>query len=226
MFSCLYVSMTPEIIPSILVLTKEEFLKQTRAVSGVVSMVQLDIADGQFVETTTWADPEVVEKELEVDCELHLMVSDPLTEARKWEHVPQVKRVLVHYESDPEHVGDIIGQLRSYGWEVGVVINIETPIEAVDKLMNEIDSIQFMSVHPGKQKQPFLPEVLDRIRMFHEKYPGTPIAADGGVNAETIPPLLKAGATRFGPGSAVFGHGDPAENVKKLQQLLQTLTKT
>ena len=213
-----------QIIPSILVQNKEEFLQQTRAVTAVVSMVQIDIADGTFVETTTWADPLVVAAKLEIDCELHLMVADPLTEARKWEQVPQVKRVLVHYESDPAQIMNIIGQLRSYGWEVSVALNIETPIAVIDPLVAEIDCVQCMSVHPGKQHQPFLPAVIERIKNLRAKYPTLPIAADGGVNAETIPPLLKAGATRFGPGSAVFGHGDPAENVRKLQKLIHRLT--
>lgn len=210
-----------EIIPSILVSTKEAFLTQIRAVSGAVAMVQIDIADGQFVPNLTWADPAVIEKELEIDCELHLMVANPFAEARKWEHVPQVKRVLVHYESDPKQIREIISQLHSYGWEVGLALNIETPVEVIDELVEELDCVQFMSVHPGKQNQPFLPAVLDKIRAARAKYPTLPIAADGGVNERTIPDLLQAGATRFGPGSAVFDNErTPADNIERMKKLI------
>lgn len=216
----------PEIIPSILVKTKEEFKKQADAIKESVSMVQLDIADGIFVDNTTWAEPEDVGELLEVDCELHLMVQNPLEEARTWEQVQQIKRVLVHYESDPDHIAEILAQIHSYAWEVGIVLNIETPIDVINEIVEEIDAVQFMSVHPGKQHQEFLPEVLDKIKEFHGQFPNIPISVDGHVNAETLPELIKAGATRFGPGSAVFGNDKtPKENVEELNTLIHTLTQ-
>lgn len=208
-----------EIIPSVLIQSEQEFLNQTRSVLGAVNMIQLDIADGQFVPNTTWADPEVVEEKLEIDCELHLMVQDPLEEVRKWEYVPQIKRVLVHYESDPENTADILAQIHSYGWEVGVVLNPDTPIDVVENFVEEIDAIMFMGVKPGFQAQSFIPETLERIREFKSKHPNIFVEVDGGVNKETIANIAKAGADASCPGSAVFGSGNAAKNVQKLKEL-------
>lgn len=215
-----------EIIPAILVQSQEAFDMQTREISDVVSMIQLDIADGVFVDGTSWSDPDVVLEKLEIDCELHLMVSNPVEIAREWEQVPQVKRILVHYESVPEDIENIISQLQSYDWEVGVVLNLETPIDVVEPFVEELDAVQFMSIVPGKQGQPFHDEVLDKIRSFREKYPHMPISVDGHVDEDTLPKLLEAGANRFGIGSAIF-HGEDvaANNVEKFKQLINKLTK-
>ncbi len=216
-----------QIIPALLVHDKKTFITQTRAVETLVSLVQIDIADGIFVPNTTWADPKDVKESLQIDCELHLMVQDPLTEIRKWadEDVPQVKRVLIHYESDPEHIGDILAQAHSYGWEVGIVLNPPTPISAIENLIEEIDTVMFMGVTPGKQGQPFVPEVLEKIHALHQIHPSLPIAIDGHVDEETLPNLITAGATRLGIGSAIFNEkNSPAENIRRLKQIIDRLT--
>jgi len=97
-----------QIIPSILVPDEATFIAWSQSVEQILPMIQLDIADGKFVPNDTWADPDVVSERLHIDCELHLMVEDPLEEIRIWEEVPQVKRVLVHYESDPDNIADIL----------------------------------------------------------------------------------------------------------------------
>lgn len=215
-----------EIIPAILVHSEEEFKAQANAVSGVVSFVQIDIGDGLFVPNTTWAEPERVAEILDIDCELHLMVQDPLTEARKWEHVPQVKRVLIHYESQRDQTADIVTHIQSYNWEVGVVLNIETPITVLNDLMEELDVVQFMGITPGFTGQPFQPEVLQKITQFHAAYPHMPIAIDGHANETTIPDLLRAGVSRFGMGSAIFGNSrSPAENVEQVREIIKRLTE-
>ena len=218
-----------EIIPALLVHDKKTFIAQTRAVEMLVSLVQIDIADGIFVPNTTWAEPKDVKESLQIDCELHLMVQDPLTEIRKWadEDVPQVKRVLIHYESDPEHISDILAQAHSYGWEVGLVINPPTPVSAIENLIEEVDTVMCMGVTPGKQGQPFVPEVLEKIRQLHEQHPSLPIAVDGHVDQETIPKLIQAGATRLGIGSAIYNESaTPGENINHLKKIIEKLTET
>jgi len=209
-----------QIIPSILVQTEKEFITKTSALTNILSMIQLDIADGEFVPNTTWADPRVVADNLEIDCELHLMVSNPVEEARKWEYVDQVKRVLVHYES-VENVAEALGAINSYGWEVGIVLTSETPIEVVDKFIEEIDSVMFMSVKPGFQGQPFIPETLYRIKALRTKYPDLFIEIDGAVNENTIEDIVKSGVSAVCPGSAIVGNErEPRENVQRMRKLI------
>jgi len=219
-----------QIIPSILLPDKQTFLEQTKTIEEVVSMVQIDIADGQFVESTTWSyeeeAPETIQEHLQIDCELHLMVQDPIEVARDWEQVPQVKRILVHYESNPEEIGDILAQIQSYGWEVGLVLNPDTSIDVVDDVVEEIDSVMFMGVVPGRQGNKFVPEVLDNIKAFKEKFPHMRTEIDGSVNMDTLPDIVTAGVDIVCPGSAIFGnHKDPAQNVVEMRELINTLTR-
>ena len=214
-----------DIIPSILVPNEQTFLLSAKSVEDVLPMIQLDIADGQFVPNETWADPDVVSEQLEIDCELHLMVRDPLEEARLWEGVQQVKRVLVHYESQPEDIANILNQIRSYGWDVGLVLNPDTPIDVVDDVVEEIDSLMFMGVVPGKQGQPFIPETLERIKAARERWPELYIELDGAVNEDTLPDIATTGVNAICPGSAIFGNDrKPAENVGRMREQISTLT--
>ncbi|MEK7084486.1 MAG: ribulose-phosphate 3-epimerase [Patescibacteria group bacterium] len=214
------------IIPSILVQTEKEFLEQSRAVSDVLSMIQLDIADGKFVPNTTWAEPDVVSEKLEIDCELHLMVQNPLAEARKWAEVPQVKRVLFHYEAAPDTAGDVAAQIRSYGWEVSVVLNPDTPLSVLDPLLEEIDGVMFMGVNPGFQGQKLIPEVLENIQKFKAKKTSHFVEIDGGVNEDALMDIIASGVDAICPGSAIFVNDrTPRENVKRMKKIIEMRKK-
>jgi len=210
------------IIPSILVTSEDEFKQQIQSIQPHVPMIQLDIADGKFVDNTTWAEPDVIKKIVTCDIELHLMVSDPLSELKRWQSTEQVKRILVHYESTD--LADIMPTLHAYGFEIGIVLNPDTSTTVLTPFISEIKCVQFMTVVPGKQGQPFESNVLRKIKAFHKKCPDMPISADGGVNAETLPKLIAAGVTRCGPGSAIFGNEkSPKENLENLQQIIHSL---
>ena len=213
-----------EIIPSLLDFSAQQFLTHIRGLKNSVSMIQIDIADGVFVPNTTWADPKVIQKELRIDCELHLMVANPLKELARWQKVERVKRILVHIEA-MKNPADVLPTLHAYGWEIGFVLNPQTPLAAVVPYLSEIKEVMFMGVVPGKQGQPFVPDTYERIRTF--KAMGTPhlVAVDGAVNSQTLPGLIAAGADIVCPGSAIFGNErTPAENVQRLRELIQRLT--
>lgn len=213
-----------KIIPSILVKTEQEFLDQIRAIATTVESIQLDIADGVFVPNTTWADPLVVQKELQIPCELHLMVADPLRELVRWTDVPQVKKILVHYES-VQNFTDIVSALKKYGCEIWIVLNPTTEPHVLAPFSENIDGIMLMGVIPGKQGQTFIPETLNRIRACKSLYPNLPVQIDGGVNEDTLHGLIAAGADIVSPGSAIFGNGRaPTENVQRLKNMIQQLS--
>jgi len=215
-----------EIIPSILVKTEEEFLEQSRAVADVLNMIQLDIADGVFVPNTTWADPDVVAEHLTLDCELHLMVQDPVEEVRKWADVVQVKRVFVHYESRTDDIADVLAQIHSYGWDVGVVLNPGTPIDVLDSFLEEVDAVMFMGVNPGFQGQTLIPEVLENMKAFCAAHPHLFVSIDGSVNEETLPDILATGVCAVCPGSAIFGNDEPPKkNIERMKALIHRLTE-
>lgn len=213
-----------QIIPSILVQTEQEFAKQIQALEGVLEIVQLDIADGKFVPNTTWADPEIVKEVSKIDIELHLMVVDPLAELKKWSSVEQIKKVLIHYEA-VDNLADIMPTLHAYGWEIGIVLNPDTPIEVLDPYLPEIQTVMFMGVVPGFQGQSLIPEVLKKIKKFTALHPDIFTELDGAVNETTLPDITKSGVKAVCPGSAIFGNErTPKENVQRMRKVINKLT--
>lgn len=214
-----------QIIPSILVQTQQEFETQLNAVQGILSIVQLDIADGKFVPNTTWADPEVVEKISTIDIELHLMVQNPMHELKRWSACEQVKRVLIHYETTNGKFGEMIETVREYGWQVGAVLNPDIPIGVLDPYIDDLDSVMFMGVVPGFQGQGLIPDVLEKIKEFKYLHPRVFIEIDGAVNEQTLPDIIASGVDAICPGSAIFKNDRrPAENVRRMKEIINTLT--
>lgn len=211
-----------QIIPSLLVQSREEFETQIKAVQNAIEMVQIDIADGIFVSNTTWRDPQIAKQILEINAELHLMVADPIKEAVLWMTVPQIKRVFFHYEAVAEEkIEHTIRELGRGGWQVGLVLNPDTPIEVVDAHVEHLDAVMFMGVYPGFQGQTYIPETTDRMKKLKQKYPDLFISLDGAVNLKTLPKIVTSGIDAICPGSAVF-HTDktPAENVADIEKLI------
>jgi len=212
-----------QIIPSVLVQSKEEYIKQITGVQDSVEMIQLDIADGNFVPNTTWADPDVVEEYTNIDIELHLMVKDPVKELKRWTATEVVKRILVHFES-VDDFASTLEQLKKYDWEIGVVINPNTSIESIEPHLSDLSSVMFMGVVPGFQGQGLIPEVLEKIINFNSKYSHIFTEIDGAVNLETLPDIIQTEVKAICPGSAVFGKGNPADNVVEINNIINRLT--
>ncbi len=208
-----------KIIPAILVKSEAEFLQQAKAIEGVADYIHIDIADGEFVPETTWVDPGSISNNLKIDCELHLMVKDPLAVIEKWKNIPQVKRVLFHVESDI-NVAELVQTIHDQDWEAVAVLNPETDATSIAVVAEKLDGVMTMTIHPGAQGRPFMPEVLEKLVTIKNQYPHLITQVDGGANADTLPIIKSAGVDCACVGSAIFAHGDPAENLKKLETLL------
>jgi ribulose-phosphate 3-epimerase len=127
--------------------------------------------------------------------------------------------------------------VRDSGCKSGLVFNPATPLDYLDHVMDKIDMILLMSVNPGFGGQKFIPETLNKLRIARQKidtyYEKTGrqiwLEVDGGVNANNIAEIAKAGADTFVAGSAIFGAGkdtDPNRYdtvVKSLRASLATV---
>lgn len=214
-----------QIIPSILVSSEEEFLKQINGVQNILDQVQLDIADGEFVPNKIGVTPEVVEQNCNIDVELHLMVENPLLELQKWTAVENINRVLIHLES--KNVAEAIKFAKDNDWQVSLVLNPETELISLEKYLTEIDSVTFMGVTPGKQRQELILETLEKIKEFTFHHPTMFTELDGGASEENLPKIIESGVKAICPGSAIFGNSlTPAENVTRLKEFINTLTKS
>ena len=196
------------IIPAILSKKWDDFEKQAQTLSNKFPTIQIDVMDGIFVPNKSFADIEKINNlDLPINWELHLMVAHPLAEIEKWQDIKNIKRVIFQIESqdDPQAV---IAAIRRNCWQVGVAINPETPITAINAILEQIDEVLFLTVHPGQQGAQFLPEVVEKIQHFHQELQAKnnqhiTIAADGGINDQNISSLQDAGVENFCVGSAI-----------------------
>lgn len=215
--------MPVQLIPSLLTTSKKEFSKQLEAVTGVVDMVQIDIADGNFVPNTTFNQPEIVTKSTTPKLELHMMVSNPSKEIERWGGIDQMERILFHFESTNKPK-KLINQIHSHNCQAGMVLNPDTPNKVIDNYIQQLDDVMFMGVKPGFQGQELIPEVLEKIKQFKNKYPKIYCEIDGSVNMETLEKIIPTGVDAVCPGSAIFGNENtPKENAKSMKQLIQKL---
>ncbi len=209
-----------KIIPSIFTTTENQFREQITSVGASAPCVHIDVTDSEFVPTQTFADPKVTVEILQTDCELHLMVTDPLKVLPKWAEVKNVKRILFHYEAETE-VNTMIEAIHAQGWVAGLVLNPHTPWRVIEPFAEKLDAVMFMGVVPGAQGQSLIPAVLEKAKEFKTKYPRLFTEWDGAVTEETIKQIQATGIDVVCPGHAVFGSGDPVQNIKKLQQIIK-----
>ena len=134
--------------------------------------------------------------------ELHLMVKDPISEIVKWQEIDSVTNAVFHIESGV-NVEECVKILKQNNWKVGIALNPETPIAKIIPYADLVDEILFMTVHPGQQGAPFLPEVLEKIKEFKKLGLNVTIAADGGINKQTIKSVTDAGAEKLYIGGAI-----------------------
>lgn len=195
--------MIPLIVPAILTNDFTTFKEQLAKVSAHFSSVQIDIVDGIFLPHKTFSEREELKNiNSEAYFELHLMVKDPVAEIAKWTEIDSVTSVVFHIEAnvDPEACLKIIKQ---HNWKAGIALNPETPLKKILPYVNMVDEILFMTVHPGQQGAPFLPEVLEKIKAFKKLNAGAICSADGGINKNTIKDAVLVGADKLYIGSAL-----------------------
>ncbi len=195
--------MIPLIVPAILTDSFATFKEQLAKIDKHFSSVQIDVLDGIFLPNKTFSErEELKDVNSEAYFELHLMVKDPISEITGWKEIDSVTNVVFHIEADtnPEECIKIIKQ---HGWKAGLALNPETPVEKIMPYVNLVDEILFMTVHPGQQGAPFLPEVLEKIKEFKKLGINVVVSADGGINKNTIKSVVDAGAEKLYIGGAI-----------------------
>ncbi|MDJ0949905.1 MAG: ribulose-phosphate 3-epimerase [Alphaproteobacteria bacterium] len=213
------------IAPSILSADFAELGEEVRRVSEAgADYIHVDVMDGHFVPNLTIG-PGVVKAlrpHSDLPFDVHLMISpvDPF--------VPEFAAagadiITVHPEAGP-HLHRTIQLIKSLGKKAGVSLNPGTPVEAVDYVLGEVDLVLVMSVNPGFGGQSFIESQLDKISALRARLDALgrdiDLEVDGGINFETAPKAIAAGANVLVAGTATF-NGGPAsyqENIRRLRQ--------
>ena len=188
-----------------------------------VDAIQIDVMDGQFVPNITFG-PGVVQalrSRVSVPLDVHLMIVEPDRYLDLFAKAG-AQRLIVHQEACL-HLHRVLQVIRELGIEAGVTINPATPLTALEEVLDMVDLIQIMTVNPGFGGQAFLQSQLGKIRrlrqMLDERRLSVPIAVDGGVDHETAPLVVRAGATVLVAGSSIYNeHASVAQNVADLRE--------
>jgi ribulose-phosphate 3-epimerase len=129
--------------------------------------------------------------------------------------------VSVHVEVLP-HLHRTVAAINELGAKAGAALNPSTPVSALEDVAADLDVVLVMSVNPGFGGQRFIPHTIAKIHRVRELLDRTgsraEIAVDGGIDLETIGPVVAAGATVLVAGQAVFGHGDPTAATRALRR--------
>ncbi len=184
--------------------------------------VHVDVMDGHFVPNITIG-PGVVKAlrpHTKKTFDVHLMISpvDPYIQ----EFSDSGADIISAHPEAGAHLHRTIQEIKRCGKKAGVVLNPATPPDVVDHLMGDIDLILVMSVNPGFGGQKFIKSQLDKLRILRAKIDsvGRPIdlEVDGGINFETAPLAIEAGADVLVAGTATFT-GGPSQYAANIQRL-------
>jgi ribulose-phosphate 3-epimerase len=183
-------------------------------------LIHIDVMDGHFVPNITMGPPiiKMVRKCTKLPFDVHLMIS-PVEKYIKAFADAGSDIITIHPEAT-DNLKRAVGTIKSLGKKAGVSLNPKTPISALMDVINDIDLILIMSVNPGFAGQSFMSEVLPKItelrKMINDKKLKIDIEIDGGINFETAPLAVKAGANILVSGTTIFS-GSLKDNIQKLR---------
>jgi ribulose-phosphate 3-epimerase len=216
--------MKPWIAPSIL---SADFARLGEEVKNVLAagadLIHFDVMDNHYVPNLT-VGPLVCEAlrrhGITAPIDVHLMVK-PVDRI-----VPDFAQagatwITFHPEAS-EHVDRTIELIREHGCKPGLVFNPATPLDWLDHTIQKIDLVLIMSVNPGFGGQKFIPTALDKLRLARERIRASGreirLEIDGGVKADNIEAIARAGADTFVAGSAIFGSKDYAATIAAMRE--------
>lgn len=189
-----------------------------------VRWVHLDVMDGMFVPSISFGMPVIasLRKQSKLFFDVHLMVEEPQRYIEAFRDCG-ADSLTVHAEAC-RHLDGTLRQIRAAGMRPAVALNPATPLCSLDHVLGLVDMVLLMTVNPGFGGQSFLPESLPKIRSLRKllEETGCPvdIQVDGGINEETLPAVLEAGANIIVAGSAVFGEDIPGR-VERLTGMMR-----
>jgi ribulose-phosphate 3-epimerase len=198
-------------VPSVLAADQARLGEQVReAEAAGADAFHVDVMDGRFVPNLSLGPlaVEAVRRATKLPLTAHLMIEGADV------HVETFARagadlIIVHAEVTPD-LHRLMASVKGAGARAGVSLNPSSPLALIEEALPEVAAVLLMTVSPGWSGQEFLPGVLAKIARLRKLLDDGGLAAelqvDGGINVETAPLVVAAGARALVAGSAVFGH--------------------
>lgn len=184
--------------------------------------IHIDVMDGEFVPNITFGMPVIkaIRGKTDKVFDVHLMINNPQRYIDDFVSAG-ADIITLHYEAE-RHLDRAIQYIKSKGVKAAVALNPATPTIVLKDIIASLDMVLIMSVNPGFGGQKFISYSLDKIREVKEmaikaNNPNILIQVDGGVDKNNVKDVIEAGVNVIVAGSAVFGDGNIAENIKALR---------
>lgn len=190
-----------------------------RAEQSGADCIHVDIMDGVFVPNISFGIEMVhmLQRETHgLPLDVHLMIQYPDRYAKDFIKAG-ASTLTVHLEAT-HNVGTTLATIREQGCRAGLAINPATPFQLCKPHLDSIDLLLCMTVNPGFGGQPFMPDVLEKVKEAEKESNGRyDIEVDGGINFSTVRDSRKAGANVMVAGTALFAEADMKSAIAKMR---------
>ena len=206
------------IAPSILAADFNNLQEEIKSIEPFADWIQIDVMDGHFVDNLSFGAPVVDDIDTSLKIDVHLMVENPANRVEEFLKAG-AKHITFHAEAvkKSDQRKALIEAIKSGGATAGIAINPETELSEVDDVIDQVDLLLVMSVHPGFGGQAFIDDVLDKVRQARAAHPDLMIQMDGGVDDKTAPKCIEAGANNLVSGSFIFGANNRESAIASLR---------
>jgi len=208
------------IAPSILAANFACLADDIAKVQDCADILHLDVMDGHFVPNITFGPPLVqsIRKFSKMYLDVHLMIDNPEKFIEPFARAG-ANNLTFHIEATKDPLA-LIRKIRDLGVDASVSLKPGTPARALEPVIDLIDMVLVMTVEPGFGGQAFRDDMLPKIDEIRKRRPDVSIEVDGGIDEETLPLVVRAGADTFVAGTAIFGRPDPRQIVLRFKEII------